>query len=176
MKFVKTLSSAMAAVALAGTVVSAHADGFTREQVRAELADAVRNGDLLADGETGLTIRELYPHRYPARSPTIGKTREQVRTELVDATRNGDILANGDQQLTLRELSPHRYPARSVSVGKSREQVRAELDEALRTGDILANGEQGLTLRELYPHRYPSSRAASAPAQRLSSSGTSLPN
>jgi len=178
MKLVKSLSSAITAVALVGSFASAQAAGYTREQVRAELAEAVRNGDILAESESGLTLRELYPHRYPARLPTTRKTREQVRTELVEATRSGDILADGERHITLRELFPHRYPAREVSEGKSREQVRAELDEAVRTGDMLANGEQGLTLRELYPQRYPArtSSAANVPVQRLSSSGTSQLN
>ena len=41
------------------------AQGKTREQVRAELAEAIRSGDIVANGDTpGETLRELHPQRY----------------------------------------------------------------------------------------------------------------
>ena len=44
----------------------AHADtGLTREQVKAELVQAQRNGDLI-DYETGLKQNQLFPSAYPA--------------------------------------------------------------------------------------------------------------
>lgn len=53
-----TLSLALSSVA--------HADaGLTREQVKAELAQAQRNGDLI-DYETGLKQNQLFPSAYPA--------------------------------------------------------------------------------------------------------------
>jgi len=55
----------------------ATAMGKTREQVRAELAEAVRTGDILADGDQGLTLRELYPHRYATVAAKAGTVREQ---------------------------------------------------------------------------------------------------
>lgn len=81
------------AIALAAlTAGQAFADApKTREQVRAELAEAQRNGDLIADGETGATYRQLYPHRYPAQDSAQAKTREQVKQELVEARRNGQL-------------------------------------------------------------------------------------
>jgi Domain of unknown function (DUF4148) len=38
--------------------------GKTREQVRAELAEAIRTGDMPAGGESGLMLYEMYPERY----------------------------------------------------------------------------------------------------------------
>jgi Domain of unknown function (DUF4148) len=37
---------------------------LTREQVRAELAEAIRTGDMPAGGESGLMRYEMYPQRY----------------------------------------------------------------------------------------------------------------
>ena len=48
----------------------------TREQVEAELAAAIRDGDMMADGETGLKLNELYPDRYPAKPVQAGLTRD----------------------------------------------------------------------------------------------------
>jgi hypothetical protein len=39
----------------------------TRAQVKAELEEAKRLGNIPADGETGMTMREKYPNRYPAK-------------------------------------------------------------------------------------------------------------
>ena len=38
--------------------------GKSREQVKAELAEALRTGNIMADGETGLKLNQLYPQRY----------------------------------------------------------------------------------------------------------------
>ncbi len=64
---------------LAALGASAHADGgMTRAQVKAELAEAMRTGNMLAAGESGLTLRELNPQRYPSPVVAQGKTRAQV--------------------------------------------------------------------------------------------------
>ena len=126
----------------------------TRDQVRAEFAGAQRDGDLPAPGDSGLTLRELNPSRYPARQAASVKTRAQVVAELQEARRNGDIVV-GDTGLTQYEINPRNFLARAVAQGKTREQVRAELAEAIRSGDIVANGDSpGETLRELHPQRY----------------------
>ncbi|MEO8121080.1 MAG: DUF4148 domain-containing protein [Rhodoferax sp.] len=96
---------------IAGT--PAFAD-VTREQVTAELAEAVRTGDIVADGESGLKLNELYPSRYPAKLVQAGLTREQVKAELAEAVRTGDIVAAGDNGLKLNELHPNRYPAQTM--------------------------------------------------------------
>jgi hypothetical protein len=37
----------------------------TREQVRAELEEAKRTGNMPADSETGCMLKDLYPDLYP---------------------------------------------------------------------------------------------------------------
>ena len=82
---------------------------MTREQVKAELAEAIRTGDMLAGGESGLKLNELNPGRYPARPAVGGKTREQVKAELAEAIRTGDMAASGESGLMLYEMFPERY-------------------------------------------------------------------
>jgi predicted RNase H-like HicB family nuclease len=151
----KALGSLGLALALAGLMATtAHAQSaLTRDQVRAELAEAVRTGNILVNGESGLTLRELYPQRYPA-APTAGATRAQVIAELKEAQRTGDIIAPGDSGLRLNQLHPEAYPAQVVAAGKTRAEVQAELREALRTGNVLAGGDSDQLLKDLYPQRY----------------------
>jgi hypothetical protein len=84
---------------------------MTRLQVKANLADAIRDGDLIAAGESGQSLRELSPGRYPAPSMVAGRTRQQVRQELAEAIRTGDIISAGESGQTLREQYPQRYRA-----------------------------------------------------------------
>src|SRR5659263_303839 len=85
----------------------------TREQVRAELFEAQRTGDIIANGETGAKLNELIPGRYPAKATSQGLTRDQVQTELRNAQRNGDISANGETGAKLNELFSGRYSNKS---------------------------------------------------------------
>lgn len=164
-----TLGSGLALALACLSAGAAHAEGGrTREQVKAELAQAVRSGDIVANGESGLTLRELYPQRYPA-APAAGVTRAQVLAEFEQARRTGDILAGGDAGLRLNELNPQAYPPKVASQGKTREQVQAELHEALRTGEVLAGGDAGLLLNQLYPQRYANVPAAGIPMGSASS-------
>ena len=59
-------SRALTFIVLAASMAAgAHAQtGLTREQVKAELAEAIRTGDIIGSGESGLTLRELNPQRY----------------------------------------------------------------------------------------------------------------
>ncbi|MBP7568171.1 MAG: DUF4148 domain-containing protein, partial [Burkholderiaceae bacterium] len=52
--------------------------GKTRAEVKAELAEAIRTGDIVADGATGAKANELF---------LAGKTRDDVRAELVNSSR-----------------------------------------------------------------------------------------
>ena len=63
----------------------------TRAQVKAELAEAVRIGEIIADSERGLTAYQLNPSAYPARPSAMGKTRAQVQDELAKAHMDGSL-------------------------------------------------------------------------------------
>jgi hypothetical protein len=162
---------AFTALAIAAALTSAaHADGGkTREQVRAELAEAVRNGDVMAAGESGLTQRQMFPQRYPqAPLAASGLTRADVLGEVEEARRSGTLIAAGEagQPVT----NPQAYPTQFA--GKTRAQVAAETREAIRTGNVLAGGESSLLLKDAYPERYANIRPASeGPMQAQSGPG-----
>ena len=119
----------------------------TREQVRAELAQAQRSGDMLAFGESGLTLKQINPGAYPvATSTQVGKSREQVRDELEQAIRTGDIMVAGEFGVKRNELMSGRYPTVASKSLKTRDQVKSELARAIR--------EDGRKLNEIYPDRY----------------------
>jgi predicted RNase H-like HicB family nuclease len=161
---------------LAALGAAAHADGsVTRAQVKADLAEAMRTGNMIASGESGLTLRELNPQRYPAPVLAQGKTRAQVSSELADAIRTGNIMASDESGLRLNEEHPQLFPAQVVAAGKSRAEVRAELAEAIRTGDMLANDESGLRLNEERPQRYARARAANGESSRVMAAGAPAP-
>jgi Domain of unknown function (DUF4148) len=105
MNFTRTLGSLLLLAAF-GTHANAQ---LTREQVKAELAEAIRTGNVLADGESGLMRNQIDPGRYPAKPMLAGKTREQVKAELAEAIRTGDMPAGGESGLMLYEMYPQRY-------------------------------------------------------------------
>lgn len=120
----------------AGSAIAADTSTpLTREQVSAELAQAQRNGDLLANQEAGLKANEVAPGNYPARAAS-GKTRAEVMVELAQAQRNGDIPVDGVTGLKANQLVPGNYPAPAAVQGKSRDQVQAEVTAALRDGTL----------------------------------------
>lgn len=88
MKNVATpLLTLLVAAFSAGPALAADASAAkTRGQVKAELAEARRTGDI-AHGEFGHQLKELYPGSYPAKPGAQGKTRQQVKEELQDAVR-----------------------------------------------------------------------------------------
>ena len=133
----------LSALTLAVAALSAgHALAFdasapkTREQVKAELAEAIRTGDIVVNGETGQKANELFPGLYPTKPVAQGKTRAQGKAELAEAIRTGDIVVNGETSQKANELFPSRYPAKPVAQGKTREQVKIELAEAILTGQM----------------------------------------
>ena len=65
----------------------------TREQVRAELSEAIRTGEMLERGGRSRKLNEVYPGRYPAKAAAKKKTRAEVLAELAEANRTGDSLA-----------------------------------------------------------------------------------
>ena len=82
---------------------------LSREAVQAELRDAQRTGEMVAIGESGTKLNELFPGRYPARVASQGLSREQVKADLREAQRTGDVVANDESGLKLNELFPGRY-------------------------------------------------------------------
>ncbi len=116
------LSAIALALATLGTGAAFAADDggpLTREQVRAELAEAIRTGDVVGNGLTGQKLNELYPNRYPKQAIPPSKTREQVRAEFAEATRTGDVVANGVSGQKLNELNPARYPQAAIGQAKA---------------------------------------------------------
>jgi hypothetical protein len=102
---------AVALLALSASQVFAADGPLTREQVKAELAEAIRTGNMIANNESGLMLNQARPDLYPAKEQSAGKTREQVKAELAEAIRTGDVVADGESGKKLKELYPSRYPA-----------------------------------------------------------------
>ncbi|MGA0571236.1 DUF4148 domain-containing protein [Variovorax sp. VNK109] len=138
----------------------------TREQVRAELVQAQKRGEMLASGESGLTLKQINPAAYPVTASTQApKTREQVRAELDRAIQTGEMLAAGESGAKLNELVSRRYPAIAVKSYKSRDEVKSELARAIREGEVEAVGEDGRKLNEIYPDRYHAAQHAAVSAE-----------
>lgn len=160
----RTLASvlALSVVALAAGQASAAEPVKTRAQVRAELAEAVRTGDIATDSESfggGRKLNEVFPAQYAAKVQAAGKTRAQVQAELAEAIRTGDIAPPSPDHRgrKMNEIAPGNYPAKAQVAGKSREQVKAELIEAQRTGDIATDSESGgggRKLSEVFPRQF----------------------
>lgn len=140
-------------LALGGADAILAQDGLTRAEVRAQLAHALRTGDIVAPGEAGLLLNQVHPHRYPAMAQPPGKSREEIRTELAEARRAGDLLA-GESSYRLNEAYPQLYPAVAMEEGRTRDEVKSELVAAIRSGEITVGGELALKARDLSPGRY----------------------
>ena len=82
----------------------------TREQVRIELMDAIRTGNLPANDESGRMLNEVNPFAYPSKSVEPCKTREQVRAELAEARRTGNLPSSDESGCMLRDMYPDLYP------------------------------------------------------------------
>lgn len=116
--------------------------GKPREQVRAELADAQRAGDL-SETHTGKSVNEQYPARFPNQERASGLSREQVLAELLEARRTGELPAGDEVGKKLNERYPGQYPAPATTSGLTRDQVLAELLRAQRSGDLEQPGRNG---------------------------------
>ena len=136
------------------------AQGLSRAQMQAELQAAIRNGDMMAPGDSGLTERQLNPSAYPPAPVVAGKARAQVEAELARAIKNGDMIqASG---LRDKDIEPGMYPKDPVVAGKSRAQVESELAMAIRDGDMMAPGDSGMTEYQLNPQFYAHQRSEDA--------------
>ena len=71
------------------------ADNFqstkTRAQVQAELAEAIRTGEMIGNGQTGQTAYQLNPSAFPERPMATGKTRADVLSEMEKARMDGSL-------------------------------------------------------------------------------------
>jgi hypothetical protein len=148
------------AIALAATLAGGQAfaadtsTGKTRAQVKAELVEAVRTGNMPANDESGRMLNEVNPSQYPAQPVTQGNTRAQVLAELAEAIRTGNRPANDESGLMLNDVNPSQYPAQAETQGYTRVEVQAQLVEAIRTGNMPANDESGRMLNEVNPGQY----------------------
>lgn len=108
----RTHITALAALALSITLSGvAHAEtGLSREQVRAELIEAQRNGDLI-DYETGLKQNQLFPSAYPRAVAQIKPiiTRSAARSSHVAPAPTGSIELDAIAQRNAEALA--RRPA-----------------------------------------------------------------
>ena len=87
----KTKFAATAWIIASGLIVGTPAfAGASFEQVKSEFTAAVRNGDILAKGESGLKLNEVYPSQYPATQVLAGTNREQVKAVIEFAVRSLD--------------------------------------------------------------------------------------
>lgn len=125
-----TFASLFAGQAMATNTSSS----VSRAQVQAELAEAVRTGNVIVD-ESGLRLNEMFPHNYPDQQTVSTLTREQVQAELDEAVRTGNIITD-ESGLKQNEIYPHLYPTQQPVSTTTREQVRAELAEAKRNGQF----------------------------------------
>ncbi|MGV3725842.1 DUF4148 domain-containing protein [Hydrogenophaga sp.] len=142
----KTARLSLIALALttasAGMAFAADASApKTRDQVRAELMEAQRNGTLIADGQTGATFRDLNPGRYNAMPATSMKTRAEVQAELRDAWARGELVADGQTGATFRDLNPGRYGAQTMAA----QPVQPRMSMSTQVGQL--QGDTTLQLR-----------------------------
>jgi Domain of unknown function (DUF4148) len=81
---------AIATLSAGHALAADHQSPITREQVKAELAEAIRTGNIVAN-DVGQKLNELNPSAYPAQPVVAGKTREQVKAELAEAIRTHSL-------------------------------------------------------------------------------------
>jgi Domain of unknown function (DUF4148) len=134
MKSRLALNALTISVTLIGSGAALAQQYKTREQVRAELAEANRDGSILSGD--GTLWRDLGKPRQPADPASANGTREQLRGELAQGNHEGTILSNDGTLWT--DLGKPRQPADAILARKTREQVRTELAEANRDGTILS--------------------------------------
>ena len=106
----KTKFTAVALILASGLIAGTSALAeVTRQQVKAELAEAVRTGDIMAGGESSLKLNELYSNSHPTGQVQAGLTREQVKAELAEATRTGDFMEGGEINVKHIEFHPNHH-------------------------------------------------------------------
>lgn len=129
-----TYSSAILSFAalFGGQAMAANDAPVTREQVKAELAEAIRTGNIVT-GESGAKLNEQFPQLYPQQEAASSVTRAQVKAELAEAIRTGNMIV-GESGLKLNKIYPGNYPAQQHNSTVTRAQVKAELAQAISNG------------------------------------------
>lgn len=89
--YISAVALAVAALSAGQGMAADASTPITRAQVKAELAEAIRTGDISTDHETGRKMNELFPGSYPAKAAAQGKTRDQVKAETAEAIRTGTM-------------------------------------------------------------------------------------
>ena len=122
-----TTALLIASFAAAPAFASEQAAPLTREQVRAETLQAMRDGTMLSAGEASLPMRQINPRAYPpAPTPTVSKSRDQVLRELNQAIQSGEMLAAGESGIKLNEVAPGQYPTQRLVAGPSKTRVQVK--------------------------------------------------
>ena len=103
---VSTIVCAFSAV-FVGQAIAANDPLVTREQVKAELAEAIRTGNIVT-GESSAKLNEQFPQLYPQQAATSSVTRAQVKAELAQAIKTGNIV-EGESGVKLNEMYPDKY-------------------------------------------------------------------
>ena len=151
MKFARTTSTLLLLAAFGVIGASAHAQSLTREQVKAELMEAIRTGDISAGGNSGAyKLNELFPNEYPRSGTAKAMGAGQAAPAAAAPVRSSGAVPSGELGVPGQE-----YAQRTG--GKTREQVKAETLEAIRNGEI-ASGEMGQSPSQQNPQAYAKSR------------------
>lgn len=119
---------------ITGSAMAANTALMTRADVQAEMADAVRTGNVTV-GESGQRMNEVFPNNYSAEQARSSTTRAQVQAELAEAIRSGNVVI-GESGRRFNEVAPQNYQAQQNIASTSREEVRAELAEAAANGTL----------------------------------------
>lgn len=122
------------AALFAGPAMAANTGTLSREQVKTELAEAVRTGNVVT-GESSARLNEQFPQNYLDQQVASTVSRAQVQAELAEAVQTGKVVV-GESSARLAEVNPGNYPAQQDVASKSREQVRAELADAASNGQL----------------------------------------
>jgi hypothetical protein len=117
--------------------------GLSHAQVKADLAEAIRNGDIVASGESGLKPNQELPQRYPAVVVVASERRAQVNAETPEAVRTGDMVATGEGTMKLNEEFPQCY-ARAHALYASKAQGSTAIS-AKHAGALTECGRQRST-------------------------------
>ena len=104
---VSTIVCAFSAV-FVGQAIASNDSVVTRAQVKAELAEAIRTGNIVT-GESSAKLNEQFPHLYPQQAAASSVTRAQVKAELAKAIRTGNMV-EGESGVKLNEIYPGKYP------------------------------------------------------------------